>query len=368
MRPKRTGSKTSSQSFVQKNHRQRPTERTPHMRPLILALILCLCTACQEAPLVKQTPRPAQTTSRPSLMKKRVTPRPIARQRSTPRPLPRKLKKSQTIAFKWYRPKYKERRFPPPKMKLKKLLKPGKGLPFAIDNGTRKKKLIALTFDACSTIYKSRFDKKVADIIINTKTPATIFFGGKWVKDRPKDAKRLASHSFIEVANHAYVHGHLTRVSKKRLIRELRWTQEIIFTILGVVPRYFRPPYVEYNKRVVKEASKLGLITISGDLPSGDPDKRFTKKILIKHVLKEARHGSIVVMHINKGGHHTAKALPEIIKGLKKKGFTLVTVGTMMKEAGSLMNKELRPQPKKRRRKRRRKRKKRKKRRKRKEK
>jgi peptidoglycan/xylan/chitin deacetylase (PgdA/CDA1 family) len=74
----------------------------------------------------------------------------------------------------------------------------------------------------------------------------------------------------------------------------------------------------------------MGLYSILGDLPSGDPDPNFTKKILVRYVLKEAQNGSIVVMHINKGGHHTAEALPDIIRGLRKKGFTLVKVSTLL--------------------------------------
>jgi peptidoglycan/xylan/chitin deacetylase (PgdA/CDA1 family) len=49
---------------------------------------------------------------------------------------------------------------------------------------------------------------------------------------------------------------------------------------------------------------------------------------------KAIKPGSIVVMHINKGGKHTAEALPTIIKNIKKKGYRLVTVGTMLKNGG----------------------------------
>jgi peptidoglycan/xylan/chitin deacetylase (PgdA/CDA1 family) len=35
---------------------------------------------------------------------------------------------------------------------------------------------------------------------------------------------------------------------------------------------------------------------------------------------------------MNRNGVHTAEALPAIISGLRKKGFTLVTVGELLKE------------------------------------
>jgi len=64
-------------------------------------------------------------------------------------------------------------------------------------------------------------------------------------------------------------------------------------------------------------------------LPSGDPDPNFTKEVLEKSVVTKARNGSIVVMHMNTRGIHTGEALEEIIKGLKKRGFTLVKVSDL---------------------------------------
>ena len=66
------------------------------------------------------------------------------------------------------------------------------------------------------------------------------------------------------------------------------------------------------------------------DFPSGDPDKHITKERLVAWVLAKARPGSIVVMHMNRHGWHTAEALPEIIAGLRAKGFTLATVGELV--------------------------------------
>jgi hypothetical protein len=48
-------------------------------------------------------------------------------------------------------------------------------------------------------------------------------------------------------------------------------------------------------------------------------------------VVAHAKGGSIVVFHMNENGPHTAEALPEVVKGLREKGFELVTVGEMLK-------------------------------------
>jgi peptidoglycan/xylan/chitin deacetylase (PgdA/CDA1 family) len=74
------------------------------------------------------------------------------------------------------------------------------------------------------------------------------------------------------------------------------------------------------------------LRTVEYDFPSGDPDKHITRERLVAWVLAKARAGSIVVMHMNRRGWHTAEALPDIISGLRAKGFVLSRVGEMVPE------------------------------------
>jgi len=101
-------------------------------------------------------------------------------------------------------------------------------------------------------------------------------------------------------------------------------------SLTGRQPTLFRPPYGEYDDRVVRIAAEMGLTTIQYDLASGDPDPGFTKEMLIRYVTTTAMNGSIIVMHMNQGGRHTAEALPEIIAQLRKRGFTFKTVTDMI--------------------------------------
>lgn len=69
------------------------------------------------------------------------------------------------------------------------------------------------------------------------------------------------------------------------------------------------------------------------DLPSGDPGAHVSARALARWVLSQARPGSIVVMHINHPRFPTAEALPAIVAGLRARGFELVTVGELLREA-----------------------------------
>lgn len=206
-------------------------------------------------------------------------------------------------------------------------------LPQVIYNGSRGEKRIAMTFDACSSIHMSKVDKQVVKILVDDHVPATLFLGGKWVRDQPREARYLASIPFFEIGNHAYHHPHLTRMSVKAMRHELLAAQHEIEKVTGVTPHYFRAPYGQYNRALVETAASLGLTTIQFDLASGDPDRHFTRDILSRWVIRKARAGSIVVMHINTHGWHTAEALPIIIKALRARGYRFVTISQLLKES-----------------------------------
>jgi peptidoglycan/xylan/chitin deacetylase (PgdA/CDA1 family) len=140
----------------------------------------------------------------------------------------------------------------------------------------------------------------------------------------------LAEIPLFEIANHSYIHPHMTEVPPDRQREELLWTQQILLSLTGKLPRFFRPPYGEVNEELADVAAQSGLHTVEYDFASGDPDKHITRERLVAWVLAKARPGSIIVMHMNRRGWHTAEALPDIISGLRAKGMVLSTVGEMV--------------------------------------
>jgi peptidoglycan/xylan/chitin deacetylase (PgdA/CDA1 family) len=203
-------------------------------------------------------------------------------------------------------------------------------LPFR--RGLSSRKEIALSFDACPTSGENHFNKTIANILMETKTPATIFMSGRWVEQDSAATRLLASDSLIEFGNHSFTHPHLTHLTEAKIRRELERTQKIIANVTGQTPFLFRAPYGEYNDTLISIAKKLGLATVQFSVESGDPDTSFTAERLIKWVTTAARNGSIVIMHINNRGWHTAQALPAIISFLREKGYKLVKVSDLMKE------------------------------------
>lgn len=203
-------------------------------------------------------------------------------------------------------------------------------VPPVVHNGLRAEMRVALTFDACPTT--SEYDDRITKILKQTQTPATIFMSGAWVKRSPQIALELANSPLFELGNHSWAHKHMTKLEPAKALNELLQTQAEIYDLTGQVPTYFRPPFGEFDAQLASVVGQAGMTTIEFDLASGDPDEHATKEKLVAWVLKKAQPGSIIVMHINHKQFPTADALPEIIQGLRKRGYELVTVGKLLKE------------------------------------
>jgi len=196
--------------------------------------------------------------------------------------------------------------------------------------GSPAERKVALTFDACATRAPSRVDRKVIQVLVTTHTRATLFLGGKWMLDHPAETKDLASRPQFELGNHSTLHPHMLQQTGAQMAEELRRTQEIMRSLTGRTARFFRPPYEEWSPALAETAAALGMTTVLHTLASGDPDTNATAAKLIDYVVRNVRNGTIVVMHVNGRGWHTAEALPDIISRLRAKGFELVTVGDLV--------------------------------------
>lgn len=203
-------------------------------------------------------------------------------------------------------------------------------VPEVVRSGSRRKKKIALTFDACSTQGPSKFDEGVIRALITAQAPATLFLGGNWMEEHPDETIELARYPQFELANHSYLHPHLTREPDTRVDEEITRTQDMLYTLTGQTARLFRAPYGEIDARVAQRVGGHGLISIQYDLASGDPDPRISAKRLYEYVRDQSRNGSIVVLHMNGRGWRTAEALPRIVHRLRKEGYKFVTVSQML--------------------------------------
>ena len=192
----------------------------------------------------------------------------------------------------------------------------------------REVRQVALTFDACPTSLA--LDRDIVRVLRDARVPATMFLSGRWVETHREAAVELARH--FEIGNHGHRHddarqGHLTY---EEAFADIRRAQRAIREVTGKTPRLYRPPAVKYNDDVLRAARDLGLTTVLYDVASGDPDPRLKPGKIVKYVLWKSRPGSIVIFHVNGKGWTTAETLPQIVAGLRDRGYGFATVGDLL--------------------------------------
>jgi peptidoglycan/xylan/chitin deacetylase (PgdA/CDA1 family) len=202
---------------------------------------------------------------------------------------------------------------------------------FAIRGVTTSEPVVALTFDACATLKQPNgFDRKVFEILAATQVPATFYLSGRWVEKHPTAARAIADAPLIELGNHSYSHPRLTLVRKERLRWQIRHTNQVLEKKLGRRPLSLRPPAGAWNAKVLRAARDENLPVVTWTVVSGDVGGHVPPARMVQTVLDETKPGAIIIFHINRREPYTKKALPDIIAGLRGKGFRFVTVSQLL--------------------------------------
>ncbi|MCI5956722.1 MAG: polysaccharide deacetylase family protein, partial [Clostridiales bacterium] len=118
----------------------------------------------------------------------------------------------------------------------------------------RDDKVVAISFDASWGA-----DKTIAilDILDAHDVKTTFFLVGGWVDKYPEMVKEIAARGH-EIGNHSDTHAHMSKLSEQDIRDELRIMSDKVENLTGVRPTLFRPPYGEYNDRVVQVSRAEG--------------------------------------------------------------------------------------------------------------
>ena len=186
----------------------------------------------------------------------------------------------------------------------------------------RKASCVALTFDDGPGPYTMTLLRHLQQ----ANVPATFFMLGEKVKAQPAIALAVADAGH-ELGVHTWDHRRLTRLTAEQVREELTSTIKLIKKTTGQRPALLRPPYGETDHIVAAEAKKAKLAQILWDVDTLDWKTRSTKKT-VKAALKQTKRGSILLLH---DIHATSvAAVPAILEGLQKKGYTFVTVSHLL--------------------------------------
>ena len=200
-----------------------------------------------------------------------------------------------------------------------------------IYHGDRNKPYVALTFDLCQKPdLPAWFDQGIVDVLTNYDVPATFFMGGDWMRTHVNETLLLASNPKFELGNHSWSHPDLPGLSEEIISKEIIKTQDLLYQLTGRQSKLFRLPAGLYDDLALSVIAWHGLYTIQWDVETGDPDPTIDAERMNWAVRERVQNGSIIIMHANGRGWHTAEALPEMIEYLQNQGYTLVTVSQLL--------------------------------------
>jgi len=198
----------------------------------------------------------------------------------------------------------------------------------AISRVPIEEKLVALTFDAGSDAGHTR---AILDILASHDVPATFFLTGAWL-EKCSDLGLAVASAGHALGNHTYTHPHLTELTDEEVRLELERTETRALDALGrSLKPLFRPPFGEYDERVARAVARTGYTHIIMWTVDSLDWKMIPPEELTRRVLEGACPGAIVLMHVG-SQTHTPEALPEIIEGLARAGYRLVTVPELLEE------------------------------------
>jgi peptidoglycan-N-acetylglucosamine deacetylase len=179
-----------------------------------------------------------------------------------------------------------------------------------------------LTFDDGPVPDTSRLLR----ILRHRRVTATFYQLGSMIHRYPDQARAVVAGGH-ELGVHAWSHRDFTRLSVGTIRRQLSSTIREIGEVTGTTPTMFRPPYGATNRTVLRLAAQAGLAEVSWNVDTLDWKSRH-RGLVTRRAVTGARPGSIILLH----DIHptTVSAVPGIIDGLRRRGFTLVTVSQLI--------------------------------------
>ncbi len=200
---------------------------------------------------------------------------------------------------------------------------------------------VALTFDDGPDPL---WTPKILDVLKKKHAPAAFFVIGESANQNEDIVKREYAQG-DEIGNHTFTHPEFETISKQQLQLELNLTEMQLESSLGVKTTLFRPPYgIDHQPESASEIQMLpvpqsmGYVIIGaridphdwGEVNGGAPPPANT---VVERVLAdvEANKGNIILMHDGGGNRsQTLAALPQVIDGLRAKGYEFVSVSDLL--------------------------------------
>ena len=193
-----------------------------------------------------------------------------------------------------------------------------------VSRGDSQCRRVALTFDA--EIIPDR-TRAILAVLARYRARSTFFLTGFSARAYPALTREIAAAH--EVGNHTDSHPHLTALDPAGMALEIDDAAAAIAAATGEAPApLFRPPYGNFDARVLQAAGNLGypyLVMWSVDPRDWEAPPA---EVIAARITAGVRPGGIVVLHGS--GAHTAAALELAMAELEDQGYRFTTVSDLL--------------------------------------
>lgn len=210
-----------------------------------------------------------------------------------------------------------------------------KGLPTALPelNYYKEGKVAYLTFDDgpdnANTVT-------ILDVLKEYNVKATFYVTGAHAELYPELLKRMYTEGHA-IGNHSYDHDYdRLYPSVDGFMGEMKHTDDVIMSILGVRPMILRAPggtIGHFNDLYWSTIKENGYVEHDWNVSSADaaPNHPVAQDFIdnIDGQTADGKPYAIILMHCSEGHEETAKALPRIIQLLKDRGYSFGVVTPM---------------------------------------
>jgi peptidoglycan-N-acetylglucosamine deacetylase len=186
--------------------------------------------------------------------------------------------------------------------------------------------VVALTFDDGPTPDGVEL---AARALRDNDARGTFFLIGGEVARREPLVRRLLAEGH-EIGNHSFSHARMILHRPGFYDEEIVRTDTLLRRAGVPAPNLFRPPYGKKLIGLPNALARHDYRMIMWDVE--DPRGAETPRAYAEQVVREARPGSIILMHVMYRSNGIAReALPLVVQGLRARGFQLVTVSELLR-------------------------------------
>lgn len=191
-------------------------------------------------------------------------------------------------------------------------------------------KTIALTIDDAPSEYTD----EIMEILKANDATATFFIIGSQVPGREETLQDLVRNG-NELGNHA-MHDEPSRsLADATLVEQIQTVEEELDAAYAAVgageaPRFFRPGSGFFSTKMREMLGRLGYRLVLGSIYPHDPQIPYWR-VNARHVLSMLKPGGIVICHDRRG--YTVPMLRKVLPEMRRRGYRIVTVSELLREA-----------------------------------